>query len=368
MIEQYLTSPDLQLRYLQEIRNKKRGVIGYFSSYVPEEIILATGFHPYQFFSSTGIIGPSLSSIIGPCCSFAKKIAKTTLHKSGLVDGMVFASFCDSMKNLNKFLSKDLESKFMKTIFIPAVISGDSINYFKESLQEFMSSLSKYFEIRLDEEMIRQSVFATERNRELLRKLSESRMTADPKISGSEIVKMCVLNKLLDKELVYEYICQILHEGKTYTSNIAQQRRIMVVGPTIDTFQFLEEIEKLDVFIACEEFMNETGYINIRINQNSDDIMFDISKAYLEGIVNLVVYPYYSRAEWITSKIEKYNIGGVLFITMTSCEPYGFSYVTLKKILSKKGIPCMFLELESTRPPYQREILRMRWFLDTLSN
>ena len=75
MIEQYLTSPDLQLRYLQEIRNKKRGVIGYFSSYVPEEIILATGFHPYQFFSSTGIIGPSLSSIIGPCCSFAKKIA-----------------------------------------------------------------------------------------------------------------------------------------------------------------------------------------------------------------------------------------------------------------------------------------------------
>lgn len=354
-----------QIEYLEKV-HKERPIIGYFSSYVPEEIIAASGFHPYQFFTATGLVKPRPTPAIGPCCSFAKTISTTALHKMGLVDGVVFPAICDSLKRLGALWSGDLKGKYLGTVNTPSLATEASYRYFREELVHFARSLGTFFSAPVTEDALRNTARNSNETRRTLRVLSESRWTHHPKVTGSEMVELSIMSKIYDAGHLLRSISAILSERELRPINTGGKKRLALIGPTVDSISFLQEIEALGASIVCDDLMNETGSIGVDLNIGTDDIFFAIAKGYLDGVVSPVVGPYERWEEKVLLHLERSGAEGVLFVIAKSCELYDFSYANLRKTLKERGIPSVLIELEKMRPPFQRELTKIRYFLDGL--
>lgn len=53
--------------------------IGWISTYVPEEIIIAAGFQPYRIMGTTSPIGMANTYLIGNLCSFVQSCLEAAL-------------------------------------------------------------------------------------------------------------------------------------------------------------------------------------------------------------------------------------------------------------------------------------------------
>jgi len=154
-----------QLKYLEDIKREKKGVIGYFSDYVPEEIIFAGGFHPYQFFNMAGSIESRSLSIQGPCCSFIKSISKRGINKTSIIDGFIFTNICDSLRHLQLFWKNGTKNKFIETINNPVIVDNGSIEFFAKELRRFSKSFEVFFKIRIKDSEIEKAVKICNKNR-----------------------------------------------------------------------------------------------------------------------------------------------------------------------------------------------------------
>jgi len=357
-----------QFRYLKNIRQRRRGVIGYFSDYVPEEIIYSGGFHPYKFFSLAGLFDSKPFKIQGPCCSFVKAVSKSNLHRSTVIDGVVFPNICDSLRHLRVLWKSDLTQKFTETINNPTVINDESIRFFRQELERFTKSFESFFNLDITNSKIKQSIRLCNQNRDLLRILSESRQTLKPQTCGSELIGLCILSKILDKEDMKNFLSFFIKERSVDPFNFDGKKRLMLIGPVIDNLEFVRAIEKFDATIVYEDIMNVNGigFFDLQIDANSEDVFTSLARCYLQNMPSPVLYPSKQRIDSIFTAIKKYNVQGVIFVIMNSCELHSFSYVTLKDLLLEKGIPSICLETEKTTPPYLRELMQIECFLEKI--
>ena len=70
-----ISQPDLRKQYLLEIQ-KRRPITGYFSNYIPEEIIAAAGLHPLRIIGFYDTSKAHQRMIFNPVCSFVQNVSE----------------------------------------------------------------------------------------------------------------------------------------------------------------------------------------------------------------------------------------------------------------------------------------------------
>lgn len=358
-----ISDASMQLRYLKNIRKQKRGVIGYFSNNIPEEIILSGGFHPFRLYTLPSLFSPKKPPIRGPCCSFVRAVSKSNLHQNRIIDGIVFPNICDSLRHLRFFWKSDLKQKFIETISYPTIITKESAWFFKQELVRFTRSFESSFKVKISDSELRQTIHLCNKNRKLLRILSDSRKSSEVMVRSSELIGLCLLSTIVDKREVNNFLASLVVERSKNPIKWDGKKRLMLIGPLIDNISFIREIEKLNVAIPCEEIMSGPRYFDNQINADSEDLLTEISASYLNRMQSPAIYSVNKRINRILTLVDEYNVRGVIFINRVSCEPYSFSYVTMRDLLIDKGIPTLYLEMENNTPPCQREMMRIECFL-----
>ncbi len=95
-----VSKPDCRHDYLLNIGERYRGISGYFSNYIPEEIIAATGLYPLRiigFYDTTKNTG---SAIFNPVCSFVQDVfSAACFGEFSLLKNIIFPNSCDSLKS-----------------------------------------------------------------------------------------------------------------------------------------------------------------------------------------------------------------------------------------------------------------------------
>jgi len=347
----------------------QKGVIGFFCSYAPEEIILATGALPFRLFGSQKQISLADAHLQAYSCSLVRGALEDAL--SGDLDflkGTVFPHTCDSIMRLSDMWRMNLGFDFHIDVVLPVKLNTQNAReYMIDVMRKFKRDLEKEMKTDITDEQIRSSVKTINRIRELLRELYEMKCQQPLIISGSDlnaIIKGCMI---MDRHEVRDMLEDLL--GYFRTSDIKVPpggKRILLAGGLCNMPDIFEIIETSGGFIVSDDFCTGSRYVDGQVPIH-DDMMVAIADRYAKRVVCPAKHSaLYSRGDHVLRLAREKDVDGVIFLYLKFCDPHAFDYPYMKDMLDNEDIPSMLFEIEDQLPSEGQFKTRCEAFIEML--
>ncbi|MCS7287319.1 MAG: 2-hydroxyacyl-CoA dehydratase family protein [Anaerolineae bacterium] len=314
--------------------------IGYFCSYIPEELLVAAGFNPIRIIP--GVTDASLSQT--HLQSYTCYLSRACLHRAikGELDflaGMIFSHTCDTMQGLADIWPQARPGIFVETFNFPTVLSsGKAFHYTIAELERLKGRLEEFTGKAIGEESLREAVKLVNRKRALLQELASRR----ERMPASRFFQ--AVDRALTMPL--EEAISFLESSKWEGEEPSGKFRILLAGSTLDDLSLVEAIEKSGGKIVEDDFCNGTRYFQTLADESLPP-MEAIAKRLLERPLcpcKFVRTGAYSQN--LVEKARKANAQGVILVRQKFCDPWGWEYPMMDSIFKENGIPLLMVEVE----------------------
>ena len=350
IIERFKTAAKDPGAYARGWKKKnQKDVIGYFCSYAPEEIILATGALPFRLFGAKKQISLADAHLQAYSCSLVRGALEDAL--SGDLDflkGTVFPHTCDSIMRLSDMWRMNLEFDFHIDVVLPVKLNTQNARkYMIDVMRKFKRDLEREMKTDISDEKIQSSVKTINRIRELLDDLYGVKCQQPSIITGSDfnaIIKGCMI---MDRHEVRDMLEDLLAYFKTLdVKGSPERKRILLAGGLCNMPEIFEIIESSGAFIVSDDFCTGSRYADGQVSIQ-DDMMVAIADRYAERVVCPAKHSaLYSRGDHVLRLARETNVDGVIFLYLKFCDPHAFDYPYMKEMLDNTDIPSMLFEIE----------------------
>ena len=330
-------------------KKNQKDVIGFFCSYTPEEIILATGALPFRLFGAQKQISLADAHLQAYSCSLVRGALEDAL--SGGLDflkGTVFPHTCDSIMRLSDMWRMNLGFDFHIDVVLPVKLNTKNAReYLIDVMRKFKCDLEREMKTDISDEQIRSSVKTINRIRELLDDLYGMKCQNPSLLSGSElnaIFKGCMI---MDRQEVRDMLEDLLGYYKTLDIKLPSGgKRILLAGGLCNMPDIFEIIESSGGFIVSDDFCTGSRYVDGQVPMQ-DDMMVAIADRYAERVVCPAKHSaLYSRGDHVLHLAREKDVDGVIFLYLKFCDPHAFDYPYMKEMLDNEDIPSMLFEIE----------------------
>jgi bzd-type benzoyl-CoA reductase N subunit len=327
----------------------RKDVIGFFCSYAPEEIILASGALPFRIFGAQKQISLADAHLQAYSCSLVRGALEDAL--SGGLDflkGAVFPHTCDSIMRLSDIWRMNLGFDFHIDVVLPVKLNTQNARtYMMDVMRKFKRDLEKEMNMDISDEQIRSSVRVMNRIRELLRDLYDIKGRQPSILSGSKlnaIVRGCMV---MDRYEVLEMLEEVLAYFESLdTMAPSGGKRILLAGGLCNMPDIYEIVESSGGFIVGDDFCTGSRYVEGPVPMR-EDMMVSIADRYAERVVCPAKHSaLYSRGEHVRRLAREKGVDGVIFLYLKFCDPHAFDYPYMKEMLDNENIPSMLFEME----------------------
>lgn len=354
MFEKFHNIVDNRHEYARDWKKRTgRKIVGYFCTYVPEELIYAAGMLPVRIFGGHEPTTPADEYISSQFCILCRDILTQGLKGNyDYLDGVTTSMSCIHMRQAFNGWQAHLSPEYSQFIFVPREVGRryagqlmlDEIKLFKQSLEEWTGKV-------IAEADLENAIEVYNRNRQLMKQLYEYRKQNPPLVSGSEVLAVGLAGQLVDKEEHSKMLEEVLSGLPGRKDGPNPGIRLMVAGGENDSFEFTEMVESLGANIVIDENCAGSRYFwNEVVPGNSP--LEAIAKRYLDR-PRCPVKDSSDRAHirQIIQLARDYNIQGVLITIIRGCQPHGFDNVAIREALKKEGIPSHSLVMDVTFSP-----------------
>ncbi len=161
---------------------KKRKVLGYLCTYVPEEVIYAAGALPVRILGSHEPSDVTEPHIYGMYCPFCRDtLAQGLLGRYDYLDGIIGCYTCMHLAHTFDSWSIHLPLSGNFMLYMPNMVQSPRAKPFlKGQLSLFMDSLQRWTGDTISEEDLDRGIEILNTNRRLLRKIYELRKGENP--------------------------------------------------------------------------------------------------------------------------------------------------------------------------------------------
>ena len=344
-------SGDLINPAVKDWKAKGKKVVGFFCSYVPEEILYAADILPVRV-RAPGCNNTTSADVYFSHlnCSFMRACLDFALEgKYDFLDGFVFTNSCDHVRRVYDTL-KELSSKkfpFIEFISVPHKVSEQSTSFYRDQLVEFRKKVEKLSGIEVGEDKLKHAIEVYNETRSLLKRVYSLRKGSSPPLTGAETLRVILAGHALPKDQ-YNGVLERLLEELSETEGISDYKaRLMITGSGgCDDPAYLQIIEELGGMIVTDSLCFGSRYFWEPVKMNGD-LMLSLATSYLNrpscaGMCDKVV----ERSDYIKAMVEEFKVDGVIFERMRYCDLWGGQILTLRKELKEAGIPLLELERE----------------------
>jgi bzd-type benzoyl-CoA reductase N subunit len=347
----------------------QKDVIGFFCSYAPEEIILATGALPFRLFGSQKQISLADAHLQAYSCSLVRGALEDAL--SGGLDflkGTVFPHTCDSIMRLSDMWRMNLGFDFHIDVVLPVKLDTQNAReYMIDVMRKFKRDLEREMRADITDEQIRSSVKTINRIRELLRELYDMKSQQPLTLSGSDlnaIFKGCMI---MDRYEVRDMLEDLLGYFRTFDIKVPSGgKRILLAGGLCNMPDIFEIIETSGGFIVSDDFCTGSRYVDGQVHIQ-DDMIVAIADRYAKRVVCPAKhFALYSRGDHVLRLAREKDVDGVIFLYLKFCDPHAFDYPYMKDMLDNEGIPSMLFEIEDQLPSEGQFKTRCEAFIEML--
>lgn len=324
-----------------------RKVMGYMPFYVPREIIHAAGMLP------VGILGggDQLEVIHGDAYyqSYICRIPRSTIElgvtgRLDVLDGMLFPSMCDVIRNLSGMWKLMFKDKYARYFDVPQNFEdGVGGAFYIEELKHLCRDFEEITGNPVSDEALRRSIALYNENRRLVRQLYDLRIREPWKASATDIYLILRAAMVLPVEehsgLVREFLEAAQDEEKPMRDNC----RIVLCGTFCEQppLGLIRSIEMSGCYVVDDDFMIVTRWLLEDVPEEGDPLA-NLSDAYLHHSAETAakyVPDVGTKGLHLVEAVKRSGAEGVIFASPSFCDPALLDRPMLQNVLAAHGIP-----------------------------
>ena len=342
-------SGSISNRYIRDAKNDGKKIIGYFCSYIPEEIIEASGCIPYRMRGVGSGSTELADTYYSPTnCLYPRHILNEVMKGSyDFLDGIVFSSSCDHTRRLYDIWLAAFPGKhqFVHFLDVPRVMGDKQINRYRDVLGNFALHLDETFGCSITDEKLNDSIDRYNKRRSMLRTVYRKRNTAGSQFKGSDFLRLM----LSVTAMPVTDACDILHDviSEPVTSVEDDQDdsvRLLLSGACMEEVAHLEMIEGMGAVISEDNTC--LGWRNFESDvEKTGNPLSDIAKRYLYHLsCPRITNDLQRRLEYVREVIDDNRADAVLLEKMPFCILYSGESYLYREEAKKYGFPLLTFE------------------------
>ena len=324
-----------------------RKVIGYMPIYVLREIIHAADMLPL------GIVGggDQLEVIHGDAFyqSYICRIPRSTIElglsgRLDFVDGMLFPSICDVIRNLSGMWKLMFPNVYSRYFDVPQNYRDDiGGNYYINELTELREDLARIRGKPITDDELRRSVEVYNENRRLIRDLYAFRAQVPWQAPAAEVYLVVRAGLVLPVEehsaMLRDYLSAVRAEERPMRDNC----RIVLTGAFCEQppLNLIKSLELSGCYVVDDDLLLVTRWLTADVPTEGDPIA-NLSRAFLhhsESTAAKYEPNLQEKGQHLVRAVRRSAAEGVIFACPSFCDPALLERPMLQRVLKDAGIP-----------------------------
>ncbi len=324
-----------------------RKAIGYMPVYVPRELIHAAGMLP------VGILGggDQLEVIQGDAYyqSYICRIPRSTIElgltgRLDCLDGMLFPSICDVIRNLSGMWQLMFKDKYVRYFDVPQNYEDEvGGRFYVQELEILREDLGKLSGKTITDADLDASIAVYNENRRAIAELYAYRAAKPWQAPTSEVYLILRAGMVLPPEEHTQLVRDYLAATDTVARPKRDNARIVINGSFCEQppLNLIKSIEMAGCYIVDDDFMLVTRWL-------LDDVptvgkpLEELSKAFLHRSASTAA-KYDAKREdkgqYLLKQVKQGAAEGVIFAAPSFCDPALLERPMLQDVLAKHKVP-----------------------------
>lgn len=362
---------------LEEHKKKGGKVIGAFCVYVPEELVLASGGLCIGLCTGADVGSAEAEKVLPRnICPLIKsslgfKMSKICPYFESC-DMIVGETTCDGKQKAWEILNEMTPTYVME---LPSMKRDSSRALWQEEVKAFKDKLEQVTGNAATDENMRGAVKKVNDKRRALHRLSDMRKSDPAPISGKDAL-------LIEQIAFYDDVDRFAMKVNELADELQQRvssgegvvpagtPRLMISGTpmTIPNWKVPHIIETSGAVVVCEESCTGQRYFRELVEESASsngDIISAIADRYFKTDC-ACFSPNDERIDNIIRLAKEYNVDGVVYTSLTFCDPYSVEFHKVKKALDDAGIPVIKIETDYGQEDVGQIKTRIEAFIETV--
>ncbi len=343
--------------------NETDRLAGWLCSYVPEEIIHASGFHPIRISGSGRPITKADILLHSNMCPFVRSLFDDAMEgKFSHLSAVVFTNSCDAMRRLfdawSTFLQKD------STFYLdpPRDKHQESVAFYAEMLKDFAFQLEKQSPQKITAESLKKSIQIFNHTRLLIKRVSE--LTSNHLISSMTAFYIMQMATQCNREKFNDKLNQFL-EGLSNEKKVQKGVRILLTGCIIDKPDQIKLIEDAGAHVVINELCNGSRHFDYMVSDNIDPF-YGLAERYLNKAPCSRMLDENGRKAHLLRLAKEHKIDGVIYYIIKFCDNYMWDLPMVVDFFEEHDIPVLNIEGDYIQGSYGSLQTRIQAFVESL--
>ena len=352
-VDQYYRDYGVRAR---ELKAEGKRLIGYICSFVPLEIITASGCIPFRVRGSVHepiTKGDTLLETI-VCPYYRSCFDLSAKQKYDFLTGLVIPHGCDSMVRSYSAWSYSLPFSYFHFVNIPSVCDESSFEFFNAELGTFRKSLEKVTERTITDADLAQAIRLYNEYRDKIIALYDLRKADPPLVSGIEVSKVLTVGSSLPIDEANRLLDEVLAEvRKREKPPLPKGPRIFIDGACLDNIELIRLVEESGGNVVADTLCNGARDHFPHTDVGGDPIDA-LSRRYL-GKINCPKTYRANRAGTFEGDVanrfgdigayaKEFKVNGAVLYVYKYCDPFGFEVPARKAYYQSITVPMLHLE------------------------
>jgi len=346
------------------------GIIGYFCSAMPAEMITAAGFLPYRV-RATGSTGTELSDSYFSSinCSFPRHAFNMALQgEYSFLDGLIIFNSCDHVRRIYDHWIRQVKTPFVQILSLPKKAETAQVEWFTDELRLLRDRMQDFFHVQITDERLREAIAQHNRSRRLLRDLYETRKGNGPPITGSEMLAVTVAGSAMPQGIYAGLLTDLMKDLAGTEGQTGYRARLMLVGGLLDNPDYVQIIEGQGGLVVTDALCFGSRTLWADVDENAADPLAALARYYVADRPSCArMYSEYpKRLQYLKDMVRDFHVDGVIFQRLSFCETWGYEQYSLVNDFKEWNMPLLCLDREYLLGGVGQLKTRIQAFLETV--